>query len=932
MTARRLVALLTACASVAAVFLLWNLGRSPDTQYDEVVYSRADQAVAQDWSLTWTNRPLFVHPPLSFLAQAAWLRVLGAHDQPLVDVITDTRLLAALVSVVNVVLIALMTYRLAGRGRVVLTLVTAVLAATDPVLLRFGRMAMIEPFALLACLVTLHLAIWLHGRRSRWFVPVVGLAGGLTLLTNEVGIFMVLTPVVYALLSRDRRLVRQCLAALAAALALWSIFVLWAVQLGLLTSFVEVKTVTLQRLLGIVQTTGWNRPGVSLLSGLSEQLGQYVTSYVVLALGAVAAVWLLVRRGGGSARWLLAWLITSYAFGAWTVLLGTLNEQFFVYVVPASLVGTVLMAGSVLAAPRWRAGVAWALLAAVLVLSTGSWARFSATRNDGLARLTRYVAANVPACAALNATGDTERFVQLFPSRPITSYATGPGALSHGVSLFVLSDKDAGMRFGNSSPQLASWVRDHGTRLAAYPSATYRGLELWRVAADPYDATAGVERTAAGDFVVTEGSRCGGHRVVDGPDGAFATGWEALGGKAVAGPPLTGGWRSGEGRQVFAGAVLTTGRGGPVTALPVVAELARRYPATQLPPLAPDPALTDPAIAKAYRGGMDRLLGPAIGPATAMPDGHVRQAFAGGVLERATDSAQVRLAPIGRPVLDAGLVDPPAPARQPDAPPPLPAETESPQPTSVRPFAWTLAGVVALYLVVAVLVVRRRPDRSPPPPPPAPDPGLRELTPVSRRAVLTRVGALAALLAAALTARVVLHEEPATLPALPHAAPVAPGVVRAGQPDEADLVRLHDDYGVRGMIAINGRDDSTLSGDEERAAAESVGIRFVGLRIGDGDALSAEQVASVARLLRDTRAGGDSAATLVLLHDRTGDGPVGLLAAVVRVLDREPLDEVLASAPGLGGEQRASLAHLAAAVTGSGGADNPYAALRVEDR
>ncbi len=81
------------------------------------------------------------------------------------------------------------------------------------------------------------------------------------------------------------------------------------------------------------------------------------------------------------------------------------------------------------------------------------------------------------------------------------------------------------MRFGNSSPQLASWVRGHGTRLAAYPSATYRGLELWRVTPGPYNPVAGVERAPGGDFVVAEGSRCGGHRVVDGPDGAFATGW-----------------------------------------------------------------------------------------------------------------------------------------------------------------------------------------------------------------------------------------------------------------------------------------------------------------------------------------------------------------------------------------------------------------------
>src|SRR4029453_7463881 len=49
------------------------------------------------------------------------------------------------------------------------------------------------------------------------------------------------------------------------------------------------------------------------------------------------------------ARWLLAWLLASYAFGAYTVLLGTLNEQFFVYVVPAAVAGSVLVADAVVA-------------------------------------------------------------------------------------------------------------------------------------------------------------------------------------------------------------------------------------------------------------------------------------------------------------------------------------------------------------------------------------------------------------------------------------------------------------------------------------------------------------------------------------------------------------------------------------------------------
>ena len=65
------------------------------------------------------------------------------------------------------------------------------------------------------------------------------------------------------------------------------------------------------------------------------------------------------------------------------------------------------------------------------------------------------VVANVPACATLNTTGDVEHFQLLMPDRPMAAFATGPAAVSHGVNLFVLSDKDAQMRYGSQTPAYA---------------------------------------------------------------------------------------------------------------------------------------------------------------------------------------------------------------------------------------------------------------------------------------------------------------------------------------------------------------------------------------------------------------------------------------------------------------------------------------------
>jgi O-antigen/teichoic acid export membrane protein/4-amino-4-deoxy-L-arabinose transferase-like glycosyltransferase len=759
LAAGRRCLLVLGCALPAAAAVLWNIPRSPDSMFDEMAYTRAAQSIEQRWHFGWTDRAVFVHPPLSFLAQAGWLHLLGRGAAALPDAIAATRLLAGAAAVLNVVLLALLARRLMPQAgpprRILLTLVVAVLAATDPILLRFCRTALIEPLALLGCLVTLHLALALWKRRWVVYVPVVGLASGLALLTKELTVFPLLTPVLYAILGRDRRRIRVSIAAFGVGACLWLLFPLWAARIGLAGPFFSDKLLSFRRLAGVVQVTGWNRPGSSLLSFLSVtggDLSQYAISYLFLAGGAVAVVWLVLHRLTDSARWLLAFLLTSYAFGAYIVLLGTLNEHFFVYVVPAALLGTVLVADAVLAArvgatrrrdrPVWTVVLAPMIgLLAVLGLAGASWTRFYAVDSDGLFRIAAFVRTHVPPRSAVNGTGDPDKFAFLLPDYTITDYATGPGAESHGVHLFFLSDKDAEQRNGNTTPELTSWVRAHGTRLAAVPSTTYHGLELWQVPTDRYDPLADTEPVPGGAFVTTDGSRRAGYPVLDGPFGGFATAWAALGGKGVAGPPVTARWTvDGTSRQVFDGAVLAAPAGRPVAAVPIVPTLSDRAPgayrAAGLPPVTQPPArirptddqvrarLTDPPIAAAYLGtggpgggpgavGRAReLLGDPVGPPASLPDGWVRQAFAGAVLERpssSTSSTEVRFAPLGALAIRAGIVAPPDTAAAPVVPPSPPAEPLPPQPAPIDLFLRYLGGALALWIAVTALMnVRRR--------------------------------------------------------------------------------------------------------------------------------------------------------------------------------------------------------------------------------
>lgn len=768
---RRLSPLLIVCAVLAAAPMLYNLMNSPDTVYDEVVYTKAAQNVATGWHLTWTNEPLFVHPPLSFLAQAEWLRLLGVAHSPLVDAIHAARFLSATVGAVNVVLVAWLVNRLSAaagpRRRGLLTIVVALLAATDPVLLRFSRLAIIEPFALLASLVTLHVAWSLRRRSAFGYISAVGLLTGIAVLTNEISVFLIVTPIVFALLERSWTLVRRTVGAAAVGLGLWLLFPLWALQLELGGFFADVKFSTLERLLGLIQITGLNRPGVSLTAALLRSAAQYSSSYLFLAVGVLALLWLFLRRNTQEGNYLFAWLITSYAFAAWTVGFGTFNEQFFVYIMPAAIAGTVLGVDAILAnrirltrrgrhrrdqrltagVVRRRAlavGLPAAGLMAVLVASTGSWVQHYTTANDGVFSVTQFISRRLPACAVVNASGDPDKFSYLLDGRRFTTFVSGPAALSRGVHYYLLDPNDVVAHYGGMSPRFAAWIHRNGQLLATYPSQTYGGVGLWRVSTGDYNAVADIENIPGGVFVHTQSARCGGFAITNGAAGDYFRAYQSLGGKGMVGAPLSTVWATGgQTYQAFDTAVLTNSAGqsggsSAVHPMSVVATLSSTAPAIyrqyDFPPILYGPGnegsvsatellrlLNDAPIARVYLGvdaagataadvqRAQQLFGSPLGPATKMPDGQIRQAFPGVILTRPADGGPVRLAAVGRAAVQAQVVTLPASAKIAATRPVTDAPTVVRRPTSVLPFVRSAGAALFGYaLVVALIAVLRR--------------------------------------------------------------------------------------------------------------------------------------------------------------------------------------------------------------------------------
>jgi hypothetical protein len=293
------------------------------------------------------------------------------------------------------------------------------------------------------------------------------------------------------------------------------------------------------------------------------------------------------------------------------------------------------------------------------------------------------------------------------------------------VRFFVLTGATA--QGGPMTPSLAAWVREHGRRLAAHPSRSLSGVELWRVDAAPLDPVADNVPVPGGVFSNVTGSACGGYRVVDSLAGAFHAGYQAAGGKAVLGRPLGSVWTSdGPALQAFDTMVLGAVPAGsgppavkPIELLPLLKKLdAAAVADADIPLPSTEPVtdrqamalLGDEMIARAYLGtdpanatpedwrrARDRFGRP-LGTPQTMPDGAVRQPFEKAVLELPADGGPARPAALGRLAVRLGLV--PKQAMRPEPVPGLPARPAGTR-LDTRPLLGSLGLVLGLLVVAA---------------------------------------------------------------------------------------------------------------------------------------------------------------------------------------------------------------------------------------
>lgn len=520
----------------------WRMDEAPDLLTDEILYTRAGIRVAGEGALVWDRgEPIFVHPPLYFLVEAVYWRLVGDSAPPLYEAgdifasVYRARYLNAFFGGLTAVLLYLTGQRVCGSG---LGLLLAALFLLDPFGLRINRRAMLETMAGLLTLAGMAVLLTdREGAEDQTSVSraiIAGLLLGAGLLTKELTFTSLLAVFLFGLwevwrgkgVKKQRRrgaggpleyaqdrlrrpgLGRfaplQAFLTIAVAGLTYSLYPLWMLATGDWADFVEVKRLSVQRLLGLVQLSGWNRPGMSLADFLGQRLDDYGSSGLLLTLGGVATLWLLLRhRHDRRGRLLGVWGLVLYLFYGFVALFGTGNDQFFYFLlVPAMfMVGHIVvyeaMAGES-RVRRWRTLGVVLLLVLILPYSVARWwTAYGVGLDSGYRELSACVEEHLPPGEPLNATGDAIKFQYFFPKRPIASAATPAEARGVGVHYFALAPKDVQLGYGRITSELAGWITAEGQSLCSVYGDTYGEISLYRVDYDDGASPVSSETTEA---------------------------------------------------------------------------------------------------------------------------------------------------------------------------------------------------------------------------------------------------------------------------------------------------------------------------------------------------------------------------------------------------------------------------------------------------
>jgi len=469
-------------AGIVAGLRLYRAGPAYDLFVDEMVYRDLGLSVYSGGFARLPGSHLFfLHPPGFFYVEAAWMHLVG-RPSALFPALYSLRELNALAAGATGALLVLLGRYLHSVGA---GLVAATLFALEPYALRQNGRVLLETVAMdwvLLGYLLLLVASRRTGAAATRMAVAAGLCFGLAVLSKDYLAIVTLLPLAALgwtgwLLTR-----RAAVWATVMTAAPYYLYFLVSLQQRHAEQLVGSKTTGIQRLLGIVKTTGFKHTGApSLTSTLAAQALTFGGTYVLLAVGAVLAL-LLLRADRPELRLQGLFHVSAGLLLAYSVTLGTLEEQFLYLLIVPTLLTVGIWLVRLLSSRSTVAAALGVLLVAVVVLDARSYLQVRTSRDDGYARLLGYLRAHVPGGTAIAVLDGTAELMLR------GQYDGGPwgspqARADHGARYLIVPVKEARQGYSYAPPADIFGPDGYltgGTLVFSAPGRTHEAVQLYR--------------------------------------------------------------------------------------------------------------------------------------------------------------------------------------------------------------------------------------------------------------------------------------------------------------------------------------------------------------------------------------------------------------------------------------------------------------------